>query len=70
MTKSTPTIAHAVNIYTLTDGTVRIIEHEPESINQPMTVFCEDADAAIAYLRDTDALDVNPAWYGDVVASE
>ena len=63
---STTTIAQVVTVYTLTDGTIRIHEtglYLSDCKNCEAPVYCETPEDAIEYLRDTDALSVNPKWY-------
>jgi len=69
MSKHIPTIAQAVTIYAMSDGTLRICEFSTVAANDfshEPPVYCETPEDALAYLRDTDALAVNPAWYGEV----
>lgn len=59
-------IARAVQILVTVDGTVRIIETDctTTGVTPVYATFCETAEEAIDFLRDTSALSINPAWYG------
>lgn len=69
----TPTIAQVVTVYTMTDGTLRVCElHDTDlnSFGSERPIYCETPEDALEYLRSTDALSVNPAWYEDTSGDE
>ena len=64
MPKHLPTIAKAVTVYVMTDGTLRVVEYEDTpSLCPDRPVYCGTAADALDYLNATDALSVNPSWY-------
>lgn len=68
-----PAIAQIVNVYTMTDGTLRVCEFSTiaaRDFSCEPPVFCETPEDVLDYLRDTDALAVNPAWYEENVDND
>ena len=64
MPKYMPTIAKAVTVYTLTDGTLRVVEYaDTPDFCPDRPIFCETPEDALDYLNATDALSINPSWY-------
>ena len=64
--EDTLAIAHTVTINVMTDGTIRIVEFVPYGggdLDGIHPIYCANDEEAIAYLRDTSALSVNPDWY-------
>jgi len=61
--KHHPTIAQVVTVYTMTDGTARIIEHGATGLCPELPIYCETPQDVLDYLKATDALVVNPSWY-------
>ena len=60
---ASPTIAGVVTVLTMTDGTCRVYEADGDASSTASPVYCDGPDAALDYMRDTDALHVNPALY-------
>lgn len=62
--ESVTTIARSVTIHIMEDATIRICEYDAfGNLDGIHPIYCANDEEALAYLRDTSALSVNPDWY-------
>jgi hypothetical protein len=62
--ESVTTIARSVTAHVMTDGTIRLCEYDAfGDLDGIHPIYCANDEEALAYLRDTSALSVNPDWY-------